>query len=46
MLMHNHNVQYPNLRDYREIEQWQGRTIIPIMVHYVLSQNNLATFWA
>lgn len=21
MLMHNHNVQYPNLRDYRKIEQ-------------------------
>lgn len=32
MLMHNHNVQYPNLRDYRKIEQWQGHRSIPIMV--------------
>lgn len=32
MLMHNHNVQYPNLRDYRKIEQWQGHKSIPIMV--------------
>lgn len=30
MLMHNHNVQYPNLRDYRKIEQWQGHRSIPI----------------